>query len=1465
MRRLTLEPLKVYSDDPFPAFRSKIFDQNLPYSMSSTVRHGDYVSQGQTRYSAYVKMAPASGDDNGAWDSKYLRYNPIAQGMPNTRREIIQFAGGLFIICDSDIVFTTDIVISQDSKVYKKSFYAQVSTDTEEYAIIPYPMAREYYASECKSKPIPEWILGDQNETQCFQIISDNCYDAPDHIKYETSYYCVYFRDANRDTDLAIDGEDTPSKMYAWRKLGIKLNQSQGRDDPQIFRNQAFMNYINVTEKSEMVYYVRRSEGVSTDVEETDKVYSNMTADRRYVHIENDTVYGGDSKEYDGIFVGGWCDYVTGLEPITIPAYYVQNEYAKTKEQPGYETLGKESWELIGHSGSYPDWDSELYYRFGDVVSNDGNDYSRKEKIYTEDPGTSNDNSWRRYVFEDADGWTPNDSVDYTLVPIAVIDDYSLLSWKEKFNEYGTFELEIPNPGKYVSLLKEDMILIMKGTKKAMIVEYIERKYDKHYKIILSGRSLESILDRRVVFPEQSLTGVSFSRFSGGLNAGVKMMIDNFIVKPEDYRFSGNSRTEIGDDDVYEQTVVFPGRKIPFVSYSQPEDREISGMSISKVYKDKDLYESIKEICDEYGIGFKIELNNDWVKHLDMQFQLYYGKDYSIYSKENAPVILKPGINITSANHKIDTTTEKTFAVAYEEKDGKPYVDLSDNAAIFDSSAEFSFSNFSKTIIPTIINLLINIPAIERIFSTFMFSCVHGAMDDRDGKKYISMDDDDPVLTKITVINAAKSPVYTYSNEYSFAIKKGSDPQYNNNEIGKIFAGMCQTTAIPWLSMDVFNKAISDLLTNIGSAGEMIKTTLQSVLGSVVTTNSTTRYLCGYYDRGEVGWNRKETKIDGKDDSGEWTEASASSWAGGNNSIKLTSSKEDEDDDTVIMRLQKAARNNLNKNETKHTISCSPQMDNFDYGGKDKLGNIYEYQDEFGDMFECRLKEVEYKYTASEYKIIPTFDFHDILPKAYTRVSSLTVRNYRTRDIQYNKRISDPEYFVSERIGGKYTGDVGQKIPFHWTEIEAEMTVDTINVSSGENGEKIETKAFGPAFGTTTVEYIEIDGEKTPVYQAQNYFEYIDISTGRTYVRHKNRPVYFPSSGTGPNNANKHNLINYGYGADIPDYQLVRVSYNKPILSGSAIRTCFEIKTASGNPIYNNAISYKCGDRSGNYSDINEFPTIYGENENSYIGIGGIWNTNENSFYSGASIAQDTFGEIKFYQYKAEMKCIYRPISGGDIYAAYTDDWRKYPGGYAEGCVVIDPTDPEYDGTFHSAAYIALDYSEADEYAPHEGYSSWHKIPEYDEYDASDYRIGDIILFNAFDSTYRPTLSWIFARATVDSPASPPYYPDSADFNDEEWVLVDFQKNPFIGVAGNCYSTDVEFNSKELVGDYIPVVCDYSENDEDDTLKYGFYDIVTKGFITGGINDDANYIANGTARYAVTSVESANHIIIDKQ
>lgn len=221
---------------------------------------------------------------------------------------------------------------------------------------------------------------------------------------------------------------------------------------------------------------------------------------------------------------------------------------------------------------------------------------------------------------------------------IAIVDVYESIIWTERYYEYGDFELYTAMTQDILNYIKTDNYIQRVGSDRVMIIEEIRIDTDSETgnHITITGRSLESILDRRVIWSQTTI--------SGNLQNGIKKLLNENIISP--------SKEE---------------RKISNFIFKDSTDSQITGLTVEAQYTGDNLYDVISKVCEEKSIGFKVSLNES----KQFVFELYAGADRS-YEQTNYPyVVFSPNFdNIINSNYLESKENLKNVALVGGEGEG---------------------------------------------------------------------------------------------------------------------------------------------------------------------------------------------------------------------------------------------------------------------------------------------------------------------------------------------------------------------------------------------------------------------------------------------------------------------------------------------------------------------------------------------------------------------------------------------------------------------------------------------------------------------------------------------------------------------------------------------------------------------------------------------------------------------------
>lgn len=199
---------------------------------------------------------------------------------------------------------------------------------------------------------------------------------------------------------------------------------------------------------------------------------------------------------------------------------------------------------------------------------------------------------------------------------LRVIDDYISLIWTDRYNEAGDFELYLEATLPNVSAYQIGMYLSNTESEHMMLIETIEIKSDLEdgSKLIVSGRSLESLLTRRIVWNQTVFANKSMQYI-------IHQVINDAIISPSN-----------------------PSRRIENFFFDDLNDEQINLIKLDKQYTGDDIYSIVCDLCAQYGIGFKLIRTNN-----QFHFGLFKGNDHT--QDGNSFVAFSPKFdNLISSN-----------------------------------------------------------------------------------------------------------------------------------------------------------------------------------------------------------------------------------------------------------------------------------------------------------------------------------------------------------------------------------------------------------------------------------------------------------------------------------------------------------------------------------------------------------------------------------------------------------------------------------------------------------------------------------------------------------------------------------------------------------------------------------------------------------------------------------------------
>ena len=224
---------------------------------------------------------------------------------------------------------------------------------------------------------------------------------------------------------------------------------------------------------------------------------------------------------------------------------------------------------------------------------------------------------------------------DKTFTPVGVTDIYESVIWTERYYECGDFEIYTAATTKLIRLLKEDYYIRSSESDYTMVIEHvkIEEDVENGDKLIVSGRSLESILDRRIIWDNIKIQGTVVE--------GFQQIFDANIINPENAK-----------------------RRVSNFVFDTPTDASILSAQLVASYYGSTILEAVQSVCQQLGFGFRIYFETS---SKILHFQLFNGLNLSAdkaKNPNNKVVIFSPKFdNLISSNYELDREPYKNVTL----------------------------------------------------------------------------------------------------------------------------------------------------------------------------------------------------------------------------------------------------------------------------------------------------------------------------------------------------------------------------------------------------------------------------------------------------------------------------------------------------------------------------------------------------------------------------------------------------------------------------------------------------------------------------------------------------------------------------------------------------------------------------------------------------------------------------------
>lgn len=228
--------------------------------------------------------------------------------------------------------------------------------------------------------------------------------------------------------------------------------------------------------------------------------------------------------------------------------------------------------------------------------------------------------------------------LDANFETLAVLDAFESFIWTDRFCGYGDFEVYLP-----VSKAPDELFVIgnylqTRASERLMIIENIsiETNPELGDYMTVTGRSLESILERRVVWGQAVLDDT--------LQNAIQSLLNSNVISPTN-----------------------TSRQIPNFIFSASTDSDITTLTVDTQFYGENLYDVIYTLCASNQIGFRVTPYGSG----GFKFALYVGVDRS-FNQDNVPwVIFSQNFeNLLSSNYFKSLSAFKNAALVAGEGEG---------------------------------------------------------------------------------------------------------------------------------------------------------------------------------------------------------------------------------------------------------------------------------------------------------------------------------------------------------------------------------------------------------------------------------------------------------------------------------------------------------------------------------------------------------------------------------------------------------------------------------------------------------------------------------------------------------------------------------------------------------------------------------------------------------------------------
>ena len=226
---------------------------------------------------------------------------------------------------------------------------------------------------------------------------------------------------------------------------------------------------------------------------------------------------------------------------------------------------------------------------------------------------------------------------DTSFLLVDVIDTYESLIWTDRYLGYGDAELILAASetyrfpaGYYMTIEDSDRVMIIDGPE-------LSTDDEEGDHVTIHARSLEAILDRRIIW--------SMTNITGNLQNGIKKLMNENLISATD-----------------------TARRIPNFTFKDSTASAVTSIAgLDVQFTGKSLYEAVAGLCDTYDLGFRVRMPTP----MAFTFEIYAGVDRSFSQSANPHVVFSPKFdNLDKSKYIESWAAYRTVALVGGEGDG---------------------------------------------------------------------------------------------------------------------------------------------------------------------------------------------------------------------------------------------------------------------------------------------------------------------------------------------------------------------------------------------------------------------------------------------------------------------------------------------------------------------------------------------------------------------------------------------------------------------------------------------------------------------------------------------------------------------------------------------------------------------------------------------------------------------------